>query len=171
MTVNGRGLRDRARVRHSRPPPILDACKISAAASPRYRTSEPPHGSRREPHAELPRDRSGRRCQGACCQAEHTTAMALACHGSANGRRLSGGVGDPSGRGLLTIQRVVSPGGHASCLFIILAYFRLKALQWPVVCLLSINLHSFAPLCFCAKFRCKKLVPSHPSHLQPVLEF
>jgi hypothetical protein len=72
--------------------------------------------TRRAPQEDRHRGRRGRRCKVECCQAANSTAMALACHGSSNWRRMSVWVGDTSGRGPRTGKRVVSTGGHASCL-------------------------------------------------------
>lgn len=57
MTLNGRGLRDLARVLPSSPTSVMDALQQSAAASTRSRTSPPPLGSRRAPHEDRHRGR------------------------------------------------------------------------------------------------------------------
>jgi transposase-like protein len=117
MTLKGSGIRDMARVLHISPTTVMDEFTKSASASTRQQAGNPTQGSTREPRADPPRGRGGSRCHVECCREENATTLALACHGSSYWHGLGLGVGDTSGRRLLTVKSVMSPVGHSAFLY------------------------------------------------------
>jgi insertion element IS1 protein InsB len=111
MTLNGRGIRDIARVLHSSPTTVIEELKKRASAPTRQRCGNPTHGSSRDPCGDPASGRSGAWWDVELRWEEKPTTMALDAIDHQTGVVLAYVVGTPQDAVCLQWKAWLAPLG------------------------------------------------------------